>query len=66
MIRVDDLPESENVEDRRGEKPAKDMTFAEMAEQAKKRKPTNLSPGDPTSQLAKDLGVDDIKPDDGG
>lgn len=62
MIRTDDLPESENIEDRRGDKPVKDMTFAEMVEQAKKRKPTDLSPGDPTSQLAKALGVDDIKP----
>lgn len=55
-MRTEGLPESTNVEDRRGEKPA--TTLAEMAKL--KRLPTDMSPPDPTSQLAKDLGVDDI------
>lgn len=57
----EDLPESENVEDRRGEPPViGPPTFVQMQEQAKRRKATDLSPPDPTSQLAQDLGVDDI------
>lgn len=57
----EDLPESENVEDRRGEPPIiGPLTLAQMQEQAKRRKATDLSPPDTTSDLGKALGRDDI------
>lgn len=60
-MKTNDLPESENVEDRRGEKPA--QTLAEMAEQAKTRKVGPIGPsGAEDSDLAKSLGKDDIAP----
>ncbi len=59
-MRDQDLPESENVEDRRGEtyKPGP-KTLAEMAEQ--KRRAIDLTKPDATGQLPKDAGLDDIK-----
>lgn len=57
----DDLPESENVEDRRGEPPMiGPLTLAQMQEQAKRRKVADLSAPDTTSDLGKALGRDDI------
>lgn len=57
----EDLPESENVEDRRGEPPViGPPTFVQMQEQAKRRKATDLLPPDTTSELGKLLGRDDI------
>lgn len=57
----EDLPESENVEDRRGEPPMiGPLTLAQMQEQSKRRKATDLSPPDTTSELGKQLGLDDI------
>ena len=68
-MRDKDLPPSENVEDRRGEAPAKNepMTPLEAYEIAKRRPPPPLFPiikPQPESPLAKEAGIDDIKPDD--
>lgn len=60
-MKTNDMPESENVEDRRGEKPA--QTMAEMTEQAKRRKVGPIGPsGAENSDLAKQLGADEIAP----
>lgn len=57
----EDLPESQYVEDRRGEVFQKTFTIEDVMKKDKKLG-MDFSPGDPTSQLARDLGVDDIQP----
>lgn len=57
-MKLDDLPESKMVADRRGKKPAE--TLAEMQEQAANEPQPERGKPDPTSDLAKALGVDDI------
>lgn len=61
-MKWEDLPESTNVEDRRGEKdPLRKLTFKEMVERAKTTKPIppNL-PIDINDPLAVALGILDI------
>lgn len=57
-MKLDDLPESRMVADRRGKKPVE--TLAEMIEQAANEPQPERGKPDPTSGLAKSLGVDDI------
>ena len=64
-MKTADLPLSENVEDRRGEKPMprRPMTIAEALALSKGRVPRSVAEPiqpDATSQLAKDAGADDI------
>lgn len=57
-MRIDDLPESNMVADRRNQPKAE--TFEQMAEQAASEPQPERGPPDPTSDLAKSLGVDQI------
>lgn len=62
-MKTADLPESSNVDDRRGESPklAGPMTLAEMAVLAKKRGVVAPIEEKPESELAKAAGIEDIK-----
>ena len=61
-MRTDNLPLSENVEDRRGEKPTykRPMSLKEALEAAGFRGQAEPMTPDATSTLAKQAGVDDI------
>lgn len=57
-MRTDDLPESKNVADRRGKK--EPQTLQEHIDRNSQEPQPERGAPDPTSPLAKQLGVDDI------
>lgn len=57
-MRWEDLPESNMVADRRGKK--KPQTFKEQLQEGQSEPQPERGAPDPTSDLAKVLGVDDI------
>jgi hypothetical protein len=54
-MNIDDLPESTNIEDRRGE-----TWWQSLKRRWTQPRPEPFPPPDPNSKMAKELGIDDI------